>query len=190
MWKHTAAAIHKSRHRMTAKPSNCDTCNVTAYDLEANNRVTPKTIRDDDSIKKEELYKVTMNNDNGNCLPSVTEIHLSDHHPYKPHPHHDVQQKEPSFFSSLSKSMIMNGCIVVIVVTFVLIMSFILFNKMSSSSSSVGIDSSVPFDYRTTSQYQRIMEYLVQNKVSSSTSLLTYGTPQYCATSYIANQLQ
>ena len=157
---------------MVEKRSNRDTCDATAYDIETNRQKIHAHFHD---INKNGGYKVANNDltipapvpipqSDGNCLPSLTEIHHSDHHSHKSH-HHPAVKRSP--FLNLPKSMIMNGCIVVIVITIVLIMSFVLFNQTSSSSSSVGIDSSVPSDYRTTSQYQRTMEYLVQNKVST-----------------------
>jgi hypothetical protein len=118
----------------------------------------------------------------GNCLPTLQEIQHSDHH---------VVKKQPSLevVGCQSKRTIIVSTAATVVIIVALLMTLILSKQMLSSSSFIDTSTS-PSDLRFTSQYQSTMEYLVQNKVSSSTSLMTYGTPQYYATSYIANQLQ
>ena len=189
--------LHNSS-RMTNQESECDVYKTKLHeeeeddDIEANSQDTCDMLSDDedDGNHKNEAYKVATSDDtvpvtilqsDGNCLPTVQEIHHSDHH-------HPV--KKPSFFVVTfcqSKNVILSFILVTVIV-FVLMMTVLL-----SSSSSVSLFSSSTTstsDQRFTSQYNRTMEYLVQNDISTSTALLTYGTPQYYATSYIANQLQ
>jgi hypothetical protein len=164
---------------MSEKQSDCDGCHMCVVDLEASSHANHQE-NDDDSSK---VTKGTVLQSDGNCLPTRQEIEHSDHH------QHCKEKKSPLDFGYCESKHVIGVVAAALLIAFFAIAMFI-YNQVSPSSVPSALVGKSSSDLRSTSQYQRTMEYLVQNKISTSTSLSTYGTPQYYATSYIANDLQ
>jgi hypothetical protein len=180
---------------MTNKVSDCDTGNSKNIsdvdDLEASSDSIYET--HDDDNRKGKVLKVpngdniisstTIHHGDGNCLPTVQEIHQSDHHC------HQRQIKKPPFLGCCAlKNVTVGFVIFIMMLLFIYAMTIFKSNRTSAFPLSSGEAASS--DGHFSANYNRTMEYLVQNNISTSISLLTYGSPQYYATSYIANQLQ
>ena len=196
---------------MTIKISDCDTVNNSKYtsdvdDLEASSHFTYDTHDDDDDegdSTKDEGFKVSNTDkiisitptihqgDDGNCLPTVQEIsHQSDHHNHVHRSRRHILKKKSPLFGNCGGALMSFMISFVIASVFLLLLcSMIIYTSNRTPSSSGEVTTSTE-DQRFTANYNRTMEYLTQNNISSSISLLTYGSPQYYATSYIANQLQ
>ena len=165
---------------MTNKMSTCNTdnCQFSVDDIETCNT---NNTSDDDSFKdvsyqgtddgKSIASTGTIFQNDGNCLPSVQEIHQSDDRYHRP----------------LKGRKNLIGCFILVVVILLLIVMTIFASNQPSSSSMMEPKTT---ELLFTADYNRTMEYFIQNNISSPDSLLTYGTPQYFATSYIADQLQ
>ena len=116
------------------------------------------------------------NIDDGNCLPSVEEIHS--------HYRHSTRTK--SRYCTVPGHGSNNSIRCGIVVFFIVTIISMAFHQILSSSSSYTNATTTKWS----SNYNRTMEYLIQHNISSALSLTTYGTPQYYATSYLADTLQ
>jgi hypothetical protein len=110
--------------------------------------------------------------DVGNCLPSAEEIYGTVY-----------QENSKASKKSLWIKCCTTRMIVILVGIFLVVLFSIIFAKTKDKSAK---------DNGTTSftrAYNQTMQFLVENNVSSQESLTTYGTPQYYATSFIANDL-
>ena len=111
--------------------------------------------------------------DDGNCLPTVQEIHQSQYH--RRHSHGRFGRKKPKC------------ALVVAILLFLLCLVMAILYRTNTSSTNHGLLEGVP---SFTLRYNRTMEYLVRNNISNPATFIIYGTPQYFATSYMADTLQ
>jgi hypothetical protein len=166
---------------MTTKMSSSDigNCQFSVDDIEKcnNNNTSDDNTYQGTNDEKGTASTGTIVKNDGNCLPSVQEIHQSDDH------YHRTLKERHLFFHV--KNLI--GCFMFVVVILSLIAMTIFASNRQSSLPVVEPKTTEPL---FTANYNRTMEYFIQNNISAPDSLLTYGTPQYFATSYIADQLQ
>jgi hypothetical protein len=118
--------------------------------------------------------------DAGNCLPTPDEIHCSVFH----------ENSKSSNSTPLSKYCSTKLIIALVAVMFVLMVGFILAVKSSSSPRSIAVFTPTNRTEFFSEEYNKTMEYLVESNISSYESLAKYGTPQYYATSFVADDLQ
>jgi Leucine-rich repeat (LRR) protein len=118
--------------------------------------------------------------DDGNCLPTLDEIHCSVYH---------ENSKSPNK-TSLTKYCTTKAIVALATIMFVLLIGSILAVKSSSSPSSNIAFTPTNHTEHFSKEYNVTMEYLVGRNISSYESLATYGTPQYFATSFIADDLR